>query len=120
MSSGSGSSIHTNSLSFSPPVSKFEHLLHTSNGSGNLSSLTNGVGSIGSSSTNYHHTHHNLGQNYGSVKAETNSSNYEYVNNCYFGSSFSALTASGSGMHSASDLAGYHHPIQAAKLMASS
>ncbi|XP_075145364.1 pannier isoform X2 [Haematobia irritans] len=64
-----------------------------------------------------------------SVKSETNSTNYDYVNNCYFGSSFGALGGSSSstaGMHgaTASDMAGvYHHQhnvIQAAKLMATS
>ncbi|KNC21534.1 GATA-binding factor A [Lucilia cuprina] len=64
-----------------------------------------------------------------SVKSETNATNYDYVNNCYFGSSFGALggsTGSSSGMHgaTASDMAGvYHHQhnvIQAAKLMATS
>lgn len=64
-----------------------------------------------------------------SVKSETNSTNYDYVNNCYFGSSFGALSgspATSAGMHgtTASDMAGvYHHQhnvIQAAKLMATS
>ncbi|XP_073824915.1 pannier isoform X2 [Musca autumnalis] len=64
-----------------------------------------------------------------SVKSENNSTNYDYVNNCYFGSSFGALSgspASSAGMHgaTASDMAGvYHHQhnvIQAAKLMATS
>ncbi|KAM7364397.1 pannier isoform 2-T2 [Cochliomyia hominivorax] len=64
-----------------------------------------------------------------SVKSETNATNYDYVNNCYFGSSFGALggsTGSTTGMHgaTASDMAGvYHHQhnvIQAAKLMATS
>lgn len=64
-----------------------------------------------------------------SVKSESNATNYDYVNNCYFGSSFGALSGSSgssSGMHgaTASDMAGvYHHQhnvIQAAKLMATS
>ncbi|XP_013098264.1 GATA-binding factor A isoform X3 [Stomoxys calcitrans] len=64
-----------------------------------------------------------------SVKSETNATNYDYVNNCYFGSSFGALSgspATSAGMHgaTASDMAGvYHHQhnvIQAAKLMATS
>lgn len=64
-----------------------------------------------------------------SVKSESNATNYDYVNNCYFGSSFGALGGSGgasAGMHgaTASDMAGvYHHQhnvIQAAKLMATS
>lgn len=61
-----------------------------------------------------------------SVKSETNSSNYDYMNSCiqssYFGGSFSSLGAPASA-HVSSDLAGYHHQhnvIQAAKLMASS
>ena len=64
-----------------------------------------------------------------SVKSETNATNYDYVNNCYFGSSFGALggsSGSSSTVHgsTASDMAGvYHHQhnvIQAAKLMATS
>lgn len=63
------------------------------------------------------------------VKSElnANSTNYDYVNNCYFGASFGALgaaSATAGGIHgSATELAGYHHQhnvIQAAKLMATS
>ncbi|XP_012162035.1 GATA-binding factor A isoform X2 [Ceratitis capitata] len=84
------------------------------------------------------------------VKSESNATNYDYVSNCYFSSSFPPLSAStaaaaagtgmsmgmgmgvgvgmGMGMHgmhgSSGELASYHHHqhnvIQAAKLMATS
>lgn len=63
-----------------------------------------------------------------SVKSESNATNYDYVNNCYFGSSFGGLggsAGSSAGVHgtTASDMGVYHHQhnvIQAAKLMATS
>ncbi|KAL9896454.1 GATA-binding factor A isoform X1 [Glossina fuscipes] len=89
-----------------------------------------------SSSLSHHHVSSSAGpgstgsMGY-SVKAESSATNYDYVNNCYFGSSFGHLgssptSATASGLHgnAASDMAGvYHHQhnvIQAAKLMATS
>lgn len=79
------------------------------------------------SATGYIHPN-NLGHQsaYGTIKSETNHTNYDYMNNClqnsYFGSTFGSLAAS-AGTHTPTDLAGYHHQhnvIQSAKLMASS
>lgn len=78
---------------------------------------------IHSTASSYLHPNNLPQSSYGnSVKSESNSTNYDYMNNCiqsgYFGSSFTPTT-----VHTASDLAGYHHQhnvIQAAKLMASS
>lgn len=84
--------------------------------------------SVSGSSPNYsHHPHHNhlSHQHHGyGVKSESYSSNYDYMNNCYFGGNFGALSvAAASAGTGAPELAGYHHQhnvIQAAKLMASS
>lgn len=78
---------------------------------------------IHSTASSYLHPNNLSQSSYGNnVKSESNSSNYDYMNNCiqsgYFGSSFPPTS-----VHTASDLAGYHHQhnvIQAAKLMASS
>lgn len=78
---------------------------------------------IHSTASSYLHPNNLSQPSYGNnVKSETNSTNYDYMNNCiqsgYFGSSFTPAS-----VHTASDLAGYHHQhnvIQAAKLMASS
>ncbi|EDW38091.1 GL12215 [Drosophila persimilis] len=102
--------------------------------------------SNGTPSPHYQH-HHHLGSSHGhhvaaaahhhlhaaaaaaayGVKTEATATNYDYVNNCYFGGSFGALggAASTAAMAggAASELAGYHHQhnvIQAAKLMATS
>ncbi|XP_020818408.1 GATA-binding factor A isoform X1 [Drosophila serrata] len=102
--------------------------------------------SNGTPSPHYQH-HHHLGGSHGhhvtaaahhhlhaaaaaaayGVKTEASATNYDYVNNCYFGGSFGALggAASSAAMAggAASELAGYHHQhnvIQAAKLMATS
>ncbi|XP_037946297.1 GATA-binding factor A isoform X2 [Teleopsis dalmanni] len=136
--------------------SKYEHLLSSTNGSNSaalsnsLAASTpspNYHHSAAAAAAHLHHHHHHhaaaavahhhssaLGQHstassgnsgYG-VKTEANSTNYDYVNNCYFGTSFGALSGSSNsaGIHSAaSELAGYHHQhnvIQAAKLMATS
>ncbi|CAD7093033.1 unnamed protein product [Hermetia illucens] len=124
-SNAATTNLHSSLALTSPSaVTKYEHLLHSGAASAvsNLS-LANSVGSMSGSSSNYHSAH-NLGQHsYGSVKAETNTSSYEYMNNCYFGGTFGALTASSGGVHGTAELAGYHHQhnvIQAAKLMASS
>ncbi|XP_017092270.2 GATA-binding factor A isoform X2 [Drosophila bipectinata] len=103
--------------------------------------------SNGTPSPHYQHPHHHLGGSHGhhmttaahhhlhaaaaaaayGVKTEASATNYDYVNNCYFGGSFGALggAASTAAMAggAASELAGYHHQhnvIQAAKLMATS
>lgn len=78
---------------------------------------------IHSTASSYLHPNTLAQSSYGnSVKSESNSTNYDYMNNCiqsgYFGSSFTPTS-----VHTASDLAGYHHQhnvIQAAKLMATS
>ncbi|EDW84226.2 uncharacterized protein Dwil_GK13255 [Drosophila willistoni] len=76
-----------------------------------------------------HHLHAAAAAAAYGVKTETNATNYDYVNNCYFGASFGALSGAAAASTAAmagggaSDLAGYHHQhnvIQAAKLMASS
>ncbi|XP_055851431.1 GATA-binding factor A [Episyrphus balteatus] len=133
---------NTSGLSFGSAASKYEHLLASSTGGSSntslSSALTNGIGT-GTPSPNYHHAHHHphhhhahhhhhhssLGQHTYGVKSEANTTNYDYVNNCYFGGTFGALsaTSAGAGVHGATELAGYHHQhnvIQAAKLMASS
>ncbi|KAH8294839.1 hypothetical protein KR018_003526, partial [Drosophila ironensis] len=103
--------------------------------------------SNGTPSPHYQHHHHHLSGSHGhhvataahhhlhaaaaaaayGVKTEASATNYDYVNNCYFGGSFGALggAASSAAMAggAASELAGYHHQhnvIQAAKLMATS
>ncbi|KAH8383289.1 hypothetical protein KR009_007839, partial [Drosophila setifemur] len=103
--------------------------------------------SNGTPSPHYQHHHHHLAGSHGhhvtaaahhhlqaaaaaaayGVKTEASATNYDYVNNCYFGGSFGALggAASTAAMAggAASELAGYHHQhnvIQAAKLMATS
>lgn len=101
-----------------PTVTSTAHLHHSPALSNHLSPA-NGSGS--SSGFNY------------SVKSENHNTNYDYVNNCYFGGSFSglnsapaitptAVTALPNG--TAGDMASvYHHqhnPVQSAKLMASS
>ncbi|XP_017845479.1 GATA-binding factor A isoform X2 [Drosophila busckii] len=74
----------------------------------------------------HHHLHAAAAAAAYGVKTEASATNYDYVNNCYFGASFGALGgAASSAMASgaASELAGYHHQhnvIQAAKLMATS
>jgi len=103
--------------------------------------------SNGTPSPHYQH-HHHLGGTHGhhvtaaaahhhfhaaaavaayGVKTEASATNYDYVNNCYFGGTFGALggaaTTTAMAGGAASELAGYHHQhnvIQAAKLMATS
>ncbi|EDW41969.1 GM24279 [Drosophila sechellia] len=103
--------------------------------------------SNGTPSPHYQH-HHHLGGSHGhhvtaaaahhhfhaaaavaayGVKTEASATNYDYVNNCYFGGTFGALggaaTTTAMAGGAASELAGYHHQhnvIQAAKLMATS
>ncbi|XP_030376608.1 GATA-binding factor A isoform X1 [Scaptodrosophila lebanonensis] len=108
---GGGGGALTPTLSNGTPSPHYQHHLHAS-----------------STSHSHHMPHHHIhaaaaAAAYG-VKTESNTSNYDYVNNCYFGASLGTLgsvsTALGGG---SAELAGYHHQhnvIQAAKLMATS
>ncbi|XP_064554752.1 GATA-binding factor A isoform X1 [Drosophila montana] len=74
----------------------------------------------------HHHIHAAAAAAAYGVKTEATATNYDYVNNCYFGASFGALGGAASSAMAGGatgDLAGYHHQhnvIQAAKLMATS
>lgn len=117
----------------STPASHLSHSTTTSQHSTptkyDLSSQIHTSSSSGTHTSNSSASHnssylHNSNNSFGTVKSESPvvPPNYDYMNNCYFGSTFGPLSAS-AHHHSAADLAGYHHQhnvIQAAKLMASS
>lgn len=107
---------------------KYDFSVNSSHLHSTPSSLSSGgTGNNNANNNSYMHLPNQLAQTtYGSVKSESNASNYDYMNSCiqngYFGSSFGSLGTPTA--HVTTDLAGYHHQhhnvIQATKLMASS